>query len=150
MSKPIVGYKKCEVCNEEMHIYKYYEGKRFCSSKCRASKLPMPFNPYPKGSTPWNKGIKWDKLSQARQGSGNPMWKGDDVSYSQLHKWVNSKKLRPKRCEKCGEERKLHLSNLSYEYKRDLDDWAYLCVPCHSARDRSSGNWGKATRVFGL
>lgn len=142
--------KNCERCKKLMIITKKYPQKRFCSAKCRSLVIPMPPRPDRTGSAPWNKGLKWDELSEARQGSGNPAWKGDNVGYSQLHSWVRKRKTKPKLCENCRAERHLHLSNISYEYRRDIEDWEYLCVPCHVSKDRSSGRWGYATERFGL
>lgn len=151
MSKPIVDYRDCEHCGSEMPIYKYYEGKRFCSAKCRYEVLAMPPRPDRTGSTPWNKGIKWPELAEKRMGEGNPNWKGDKIKdYSALHTWVRSRKPKPLDCESCGQRRTLQLSNSSYEYSRDLSDWEYLCVPCHSKKDRASGHWGEATKKWGL
>lgn len=66
-------------------------------------------------------------------------WKGDKVGYSALHSWVARKLGRPKRCSECGFEsdnsRQFHWANISQEYKRELDDWARLCVTCHKKYD---------------
>lgn len=150
MSKQVIKLGNCEFCGSGMPIYKYYENKRFCSAKCRSLVIAMPPRPDRTGSTPWNKGIRWKELSDARREEGNPNWKGDSASYSQIHKWVRARLVKPESCSSCGQVRYLHMSNISYEYKRDLSDWEYLCVPCHAAKDRASGHWGEATKKWGL
>ena len=76
------------------------------------------------------------KLSKARQEKSNPNWKGNKVGYSGLHAWVKRRKPKPKRCEKCQKKKPLDLANISQEYKRDLNDWEWLCRSCHTLKDR--------------
>lgn len=63
------------------------------------------------------------------------MWKGDSVSYRKLHSWIRSRKLEPKNCSKCHKNAKLDLANISGQYKRDVDDFIYLCRSCHMKED---------------
>lgn len=65
----------------------------------------------------------------------NPAWRGEDVSIKNLHKWVERHLGRPDRCDKCGKVGKVDLANKSNEYKRDLDDWDWLCRKCHMESD---------------
>jgi hypothetical protein len=65
----------------------------------------------------------------------NPMWKGDEVGYTALHNWIKSRKLMPKFCECCRQSKPYDLANISGEYKRDLDDWEWLCRRCHMVKD---------------
>ena len=83
-------------------------------------------------------------------GKKNPSWKGGDVKYGSLHDYVKSKKLAPKYCDECGEDKPLDLANISGEYKRDLDDWRYICRKCHMNEDgRSEGlrQSGRSRRI---
>ncbi len=69
----------------------------------------------------------------------NGHWKGGDVKYTGLHKWVVKKLGQPILCEMCNfdEPNKMHhWANISGKYKRDIKDWIRLCVPCHSKFDR--------------
>lgn len=90
-------------------------------------------------------------------------WKGDNVGYSALHAWV--KKWLPRvtdrsgdKCEKCGaaQERQpyderlgrvgrtnIEICNLSGEYRRNFDDWAWLCKSCHVKLDTSPEKMNK-------
>lgn len=97
-----------------------------------------------KGQRPWNKGLtrKTDKRvdSYAKKISGekNYAWKGDDVSYRELHKWVERYYGKPSFCEHClsGKKKLYDWANVSGEYKRDRDDWIRLCRGCHIKFDR--------------
>lgn len=61
------------------------QGLKFCSQTCfHKHQVGIPIN---LGSTPWNKGIKWDKLSKDRMRSGNPAWKGG-VQYRGGYKFI--------------------------------------------------------------
>ena len=78
------------------------------------------------------------KLSESRKESGNPNWKGDDIKcINAIHAWIKRRKLLPKKCEVCGEERKLDLANIkNHNYTRKLQDYMWLCRSCHIIFDR--------------
>lgn len=92
---------------------------------------------------------KWKKQHSKRMtGKNNPMygisingdksphWRGDFVSYEGLHIWVKKNKPKPELCEMCNKRKPKHISNISGEYKRDVNDYQWLCVPCHSNYDK--------------
>ena len=81
------------------------------------------------------------KLSESKMGSKNPMWQGDDVGYGNLHAWVRRNKSKPPLCEKCKEKEPYDVANISGEYKRDIDDYEWLCRKCHMLGD---GRYDKA------
>jgi hypothetical protein len=85
----------------------------FCSKKC--------FYDY---RTKHNKGAY-------SNGMKNPNWKGDNVGYSGVHKWVRQHKPKPDFCEECGIKPPYDLANISGEYKRDVTDYKWLCRKCH-------------------
>lgn len=71
----------------------------------------------------------------------NSQWKGSDVSYRTLHKWVERWKGKPSKCEECGLDETgkwYEWANISKEYKRELSDWRRLCRPCHREFDGSA------------
>jgi len=80
------------------------------------------------------------------------LFKGDKVGYVSLHGWVRRHKVDPKYCEHCkAEDKKLQWANKSHEYKRELDDWLRLCIPCHRKHDRDDkGNKRIDTAKFGM
>lgn len=75
------------------------------------------------------------KARLRQTGELNSNWKGDKVGYLGLHAWVNNNKPKPSKCEMCNEEKPLDLANISQEYKRDINDWEYLCRKCHMTKD---------------
>ena len=78
---------------------------------------------------------KRKKLSISKLAENNPQWKGDRVGMIALHEWVAKYKKRPYLCENCLIEKSRDLANISQKYKRDLDDWEWLCRRCHMKKD---------------
>ena len=68
-------------------------------------------------------------------GENNPAWKGDDVGYISLHEWIRNRKLKPELCENCNEAAPYDLHNTPGTYKRNLEDWVWLCRSCHMNED---------------
>jgi hypothetical protein len=81
-------------------------------------------------------------------GNNNGMWKGDSVSYISLHQWVKYNKPKPELCECCGLKTPYDLANISQEYKRDIDDYEWLCRKCHMKKDGRLDNIIKSLKVF--
>lgn len=106
-------------------------------------------NGYKNGRVAWAKGRKFTrmhrkKLSEARltndiSGNKHPRWKGEKVSYRNLHRWVEREMGKPDTCSQCNlsglRERQIHWANKSRYYKRELSDWLRLCAKCHKAYD---------------
>ena len=69
-------------------------------------------------------------------------WKGNNIDYSTLHKWVYQKLGSPDICESCKisglKGSNINWANKSGEYKRDIEDWIRLCVKCHRKKDRKT------------
>lgn len=78
-----------------------------------------------------------------KYGSEHANWKGDKVGYSRLHAWVRQNKPEPKYCVDCKSNPPKDLANISQEYKRNIDDWEYLCRRCHMLKDGRMGNLNK-------
>lgn len=88
-----------------------------------------------KGHEPWNKGIKRTDI----MGDKNWIWRGNDVSYGSLHKWVRRHLGIPGECAYCGFDTKqgrIEWASVSHEAKRDLKDYLPLCIPCHRDYDK--------------
>jgi hypothetical protein len=66
----------------------------------------------------------------------NPNWKGEEVGYLGLHKWVKDQLIKPQVCQDCNQPKELDLANISGEYNRDVSDWRWLCRKCHKAFDK--------------
>ena len=43
-------------------------------------------------------------------------------------------------CENCGEQKSYDLANISGEYKRDINDFKWLCRSCHIKEDGRINN----------
>jgi hypothetical protein len=74
-------------------------------------------------------------------GENSATWKGDEVSYRNLHRWVERLLGKPNRCVFCGKiatGRRIHWANKSGEYRRILSDWLRLCSTCHGAYDKQN------------
>jgi|GEM_PF-1919990 len=92
-------------------------------------------------------GHKWSDVERKERsesyigrfrGADNPTFKGDDVSYAGLHLWVNRNIPKPEICSRCGQiplTGRIEAHNISGEYKRDPEDWIYLCTSCHQEID---------------
>ncbi len=86
------------------------------------------------------------KISQSLNGryrkEKSPHWKGDDIGYSSLHKWIHKNFGSPSKCEICGMEsksnRKIHWARKEGTYSRERKDWIRLCVRCHKNHDLKS------------
>jgi len=53
-----------------------------------------------------------------------------------IHKYIRRNKPMQKYCSICNEEKKLELSNISGLYKRDINDYQWLCNSCHRLYDK--------------
>jgi len=76
-----------------------------------------------------------ESMKGKNKGEKHGLWKGNNVSYKGLHGWVRRNKPKPKLCEICHKEKKLEISNISGEYKRDINDYKWLCRKCHMNSD---------------
>ncbi len=52
-----------------------------------------------------------------------------------VHGWIKKRKTRPAVCQRCGEKYPHDCANISGEYKRDPDDYEWLCRKCHQEKD---------------
>ena len=76
------------------------------------------------------------KMSLSQLQEKNHKWKGDKVGYGGLHIWTRKYKTpKPVICPKCGSKNHIEISNISGKYKRDLNDWEWLCAKCHKIKD---------------
>lgn len=83
-----------------------------------------------------------EKLAKAHKGERAYNWKGNDASYSSLHKWIRRLVGNPERCEHCdklgqkeGRKWNLDWANISHKYLRDVNDFMGLCKSCHREYD---------------
>jgi hypothetical protein len=101
-----------------------------------------------KGKMPKNIGLL-NELAKQRKGKPSKQffpkdelsysWKGDNVGYSAIHKWV-TRKLGKAICCSVNPNHKssaFQWSNISGTYKRDLKDFRSLCLSCHQKFDKN-------------
>lgn|SRR3990167_8959961 len=113
---PII--KKCLTCEKEFRTYWFRIKKGFGKYCCR-------------------------KCIKFPSGKNSKCWKGKNVGYFALHRWVTKKLGRSKRCEDCGTtdiDKTYHWANISGKYFRDTKDFKRLCVKCHRAFDKTSAS----------
>lgn len=89
------------------------------------------------------------RMSFSLSNEKNPAWKGNNAGYKAIHLWVQKNKLKSEVCEICGKRKNhLELANKSGEYKRDINDFMWLCKPCHINFDKNQNRWGKSLEQF--
>jgi len=79
--------------------------------------------------------LKGNSQSLNKIGDRTPTWKGSKAQYSALHQWIRRRKPKPEFCESCLTAKPYDLANISQEYKRDVDDFEWLCRKCHMYKD---------------
>lgn len=74
-------------------------------------------------------------LKGINTGDKNGNWTGDNVGKTGLHRWATRHKSKPSKCEDCGENSPYDLANISQQYKRDVNDFKWVCRKCHMQED---------------
>lgn len=74
------------------------------------------------------------KISIARMDKGNGNYKESNEK-SALHIYMHNRIPKPEFCVKCHKNKPYDLANISQEYKRDINDWEWLCRKCHMESD---------------
>lgn len=81
-------------------------------------------------------GVPRPKQSERMSGEKNPRWTvNPSGKMDNLHQWVHKRKPKPKFCEICGTKPPMDLANVSQEYKKDPNDFIWLCRACHIRQD---------------
>lgn len=78
------------------------------------------------------------KIGLANKAEKHGLWRGENVSYKVLHKWVSRNYGIEMKCEDCGIDtlKRYHWANLG-TYNRERKNWKRLCPKCHYKLD-----WG--------
>lgn len=134
-NNPSLASSKAEKCSETKKKQGKWKGKdnpNYGSGKFIGE-------PY-KGEI-WSKGLTKEthptlkRLSVENMGAKNPHWKGDKVGKNPLHLWIKRYKPKPDFCVRCNRSKPYDLANISGEYKRDINDFEWLCRRCHMQGD---------------
>ena len=85
------------------------------------------------------------RVEASHKGSDHHMWGGDSVDLASLHRWVTTRKPKPKDCSMCATKPALDLANVSNSYNkstytRDLKNWRWICRGCHMRSDGRLNN----------
>jgi len=132
---------ECKQCNV-LFIPKKSTKGIFCSLDCYHKSMVGKVGNvvHRKSFIAWNKGQKVPQQS----GTNHFAWKGENVSYRNLHRWVERNLGRPLRCDSCGLSGKVKgfkryydWANISHKYFRELTDWKRMCKKCHRAYDKA-------------
>lgn len=88
-------------------------------------------------------------------------FRGTQAEYSELHKWIRKNKPQPECCQLCKKTKfviieskttcrrnfkkrlDIELANISGKYKRDINDFMWLCQKCHREHDNINENLKK-------
>jgi len=88
-----------------------------------------------------------NNVNFGKKGDKSSAWKGKKVGYAGLHWWIRKHKPKPDFCEMCGEKQPFEVANISGEYKRDINDFMWVCRKCHMKSDgRLKKNFEKMLR----
>lgn len=77
------------------------------------------------------KGQHLSPSTEFKKGENNSNWRNDKVGNRALHLWIKRHKPKSMICEVCQQEKPLEAANISGEYKRDVNDFKWLCRKCH-------------------
>lgn len=75
----------------------------------------------------------------SKKSDKNPAWKGEKAGYTPKHIWIKKNKPKPALCEYCKVKPPYDLANLTHTYKRDINDYKWLCRGCHMKYDYKMG-----------
>lgn len=149
--------KKCTKCNEAKPLTEYYRHARVPGgylNKCKVcAREDEMSRAVPRTCTECGKGFKALTSEIKRRGGGANTCSrecyykrlpklmevknsGMRMSYAGVHQWIKRVKGQPQECEECTtKEGLIDWSNISGQYKRDIDDWRRLCRKCHIKAD---------------
>ena len=120
--------KICPSCKKVFKTER--ESKIYCNHECYSKSEKLKENSKNSSLIKNNSENKWH-LGHIKE----------NVSYGALHDWVRYHKEKTGECAICGnkssgiEGRDFDLANISGNYSRDVSDYEWLCVKCHTTFD---------------
>jgi hypothetical protein len=130
-----IFYKEQWICNRALKIYPNQK-KWFCGIKCS---FQSRFGHKTSKETKRKIALKITGVSVPSKGrfaEESSQWKGDNVKYHGLHKWIKTRLPKPEFCEFCNIKPSRDLANITGHYNRELHNWKYLCHSCHVRYDK--------------
>jgi hypothetical protein len=73
---------------------------------------------------------------------------GKEAKIHTIHQWVRRRKLKPNSCEICKINYPIDLANISSHYKRDVNDFKWLCRKCHMEEDGRLNKFKMLRRII--
>jgi len=149
----------CVVCGKEFEVKQCRaDTAKYCSFDCKYSNLSKQLNKrVERYCVVCGKKfvIKRHRANEAKYCSqecmgvaysqeSSHLWKRDEAGYKAIHDWVRKNKPKPEVCERCGKVEPYDLANISGEYKREINDFEWLCRKCHMIDD---GRLEKVTKL---
>lgn len=74
-------------------------------------------------------------IGNAQLGEKNHGWKGNNITYKSLHKWIRRNFPKPDLCQLCKQIPPREIACITGIYDRELKNWAWFCIPCHRKWD---------------
>jgi len=122
----------CKTCEKKKHQQYYIKNKKRIQKYKRDNKEQIKKQ----------KAIYRSKertMQLEREAETKRRWKNPEKRrrYHKIHNWIRRRKPKQKYCTICNEySKRIELANISGEYKKDINDYLWLCVDCHRLFDR--------------
>ena len=126
---------KCLSCSNLIENDKFHPKQKFCSHNCCQRFLSRSKDKKCKDCRKTITNRHNLCVSCCRREDKHPLWKGENQSYGRLHIWIRKHKQKPEVCEICKNKRPFDVANISQNYKRDINDFLWLCRSCHIKQD---------------
>jgi hypothetical protein len=133
----VSNYKLWSKREEDFLIFNYPKDRDICYKNLDRSKSAIN-----------NRATLYKLRPNNIRGKNNGMWKGNKVKYEGLHTWIRTHKKKPLLCENCKISKPYDLANISGEYKRDINDFKWLCRRCHMHEDNRIKNLIKGSELI--
>lgn len=139
----------CRTCKKTVTSHVSRKVK-YCSRACWFKSL--------KGLIPKNiiSGILWTDARNERRriktrGEKSHNWKGDDVGYQGIHRWLCKEYPKSGKCESCGKIKRTQWALKSgKKHKRRRELYKELCSKCHIKYDNITKRGWKTKRTKAL
>ena len=96
-----------------------------------------------------NRGKKFSAEVRARMsGSNSGQWRGDEVGYSGIHRWLQKHYPKTGTCDECKKRTRTEFALIhGHAYSRNREDYLELCRQCHARYDQTGREHSPETRT---